>query len=188
MPIYTLNCSRCEHSSGQGFTVAGFKAQEQQGFLFLHCPRCKRRGTLSHDFMADARSQVVHKDEYTFAENAPEDHLVNKTVTKAEAKAILKKHGLVEAGVEAKRRTAPHTRTYTEEEIKARWAAERALRTDKPTENNYVAVDTDVVETDTIVAKTWPALKAQAKSLGIKAPSTTKRPELERLVREQLNP
>ena len=188
MPIYTLKCIRCEHSSGQGFTVSGFKAQEQQKFLFLHCPRCKRRGTLSHDFMADARSQVIHRDEYTFHENAPEDHLVNKTVTKAEAKAILKKHGLVEAGVAPKRKSTSSTRIYTQAEIVERWAAKRAAQADKSTENNHVAVDTDVVEADTIVAKTWPALKAQAKSLGIKAPSTTKRPELERLVREQLSP
>jgi len=187
MPIYTLACVRCEHSSGQGFTVAGFRAQEAQGFLFLRCGRCKRRGTLKHDFMADARSQVVHRDEYTFSENAPEEHLVNKTVSKAEAKAILKKHGLVEAGNLPKRKSTSHTRTYTEAEIVARWAAERGASEDKPTENNQVAVDTDVVEADTIVAETWPALKSQAKSLGIKVPSTTKRPELERLVREQLN-
>jgi len=187
MPIYTLACTRCEHSSGQGFTVAGFRAQEAQKFLFLRCSRCKRRGTLKHDFMADARSQVVHRDEYTFSENAPEERLVNKTVTKSEAKAILKKHGLVEAGNLPKGRSTSGTRSYTEAEIVARWAAERESSQDKHDKNNQVAVDTDVVEADTIVAETWPALKAQAKLLGIKAPSTTKRPELERLVREQLN-
>ena len=48
--------------------------------------------------MADVRTQVIHNDEYTFGENAPEEELVNKTVTKSEAKAILKKHGLVESG------------------------------------------------------------------------------------------
>ena len=188
MPIYTLACKRCEHKSERGFTLAGFMAQEAQNFGFIHCPRCKRRGSLSHDFMADARSQVVHQDGYTFAENAPEDHLVGKTVTKAEAKAILKKHGLVEAGASSKRDSKTNTRVYTQKEIVERWAANRNAGVDEPIENNEVDIDTNAVEEDTIVAETWPALKAQAKSLGIKAPSTTKRPELERLVREQLNP
>ena len=91
MPIYTLKCIRCKHVQEQGFTVSGFLAQTQQGFRFLSCGRCKRKGVLEHDFIADVRTQVIHNDEYTFGENAPEEGLVNKTVTKSEAKAILKK-------------------------------------------------------------------------------------------------
>jgi hypothetical protein len=134
--------------------------------------------------MADVRSQVVHSDEYTFAENAPEEHLVNKTVTKAEAKAILKKHGLVNAGKLPKRESKSHVRSYSQKEIAERWSTEKES---KSNENNKVDVDTNAVEEDTIIANTWPGLKAQAKSLGIKVPNTIKKPELERLVREQLS-
>ena len=196
MPIYTLKCVRCDHVSEQGFTVAGFVAQKEQKFLFLRCGRCNRRGSLAHDFLADARTQATHMDAFTFGENAPEEHLVNKTVTKAEAKAILKKHGLVVAGKEAKRKGSGSRRTITEKGIMSRWrSSETKAEEPAPVKEKApvpVSVDKQVDKTeatqDTIVARSWPALKAQAKSLGIKAPSTTKRPELERLVREQLNP
>lgn len=187
MPIYTLKCIRCDHVQERGFTVSGFLAQTQQGFRFISCSRCSRKGVLEHDFMADVRTQVIHNDEYTFGENAPEEGLVNKTVSKSEAKAILKKHGLVEAGKSAKRKSTAHVRSYTQKDIEARWA-EKAKAADNSTENDKVAVDTKAGARDTIVADTWLGLKSQAKSLGIKYPPTTKRPELERLVREQLNP
>ncbi len=215
MPIYTLRCCRCNHQVERGFTVAGFTAQMSQGFHSLFCPRCKRRAVLSHDFMADARTQSTHGDEYTFRENAPEDHLVGKTVTKKEAKAILKKHNLVEAGREAKRDSANGRRRYTEKEIKDRWSAMRSndtpapvvpsvpperppasvprtvsdkkslnlLRVDKM--SNKEEVDSDNVSKASI-ATTWPALKKQARDLGIKVPRSMKRPELERLVRTTL--
>ena len=186
MPIYTLKCIRCEHVQEQGFTVSGFLAQTQQGFRFLSCGRCKRRGVLEHDFIADVRTQVIHNDEYTFGENAPEEGLVNKTVTKSEAKAILKKHGLVEAGKLPKRESTAHVRRYTQKDIEARWA-EKSKASDNSTENDKVAVDTKGGAGDTIVADTWVGLKSQAKSLGIKVPNTTKRPELERLVRDHLS-
>lgn len=185
MPMYTLRCSRCDHSKERGFTVAALKAQESQKFAFIVCPMCSRRGTMSHDFMADARSQVIQKDEYTFAANAPEEGLVGKTVTKSEAKAILKKHGLVNAGKPAKTKSSSQVRSETEAEIVARWA-DRLSSGKKSSENKEVAVDTSALVPDTITSKPWPALKAQAKSLGIKVANTIKRPELERLVRDQL--
>tara|TARA_R100000963_G_scaffold33931_1_gene26684 strand:+ start:159 stop:713 length:555 start_codon:yes stop_codon:yes gene_type:complete len=182
MPIYSFKCKRCDHKSEKGFTVAGFTAQKEQDFMFLKCGRCRRRAVLEHDFIADVRTQSSHSDEYTFSENAPEEHLVGETVSKGEAKKILKKHGLVEAGLLPKKDVNAGTRRYTEEEIVKRWAENRANAIesiDKP-------VDTDAIEVDTIVSTTWPGLKKQAKELGIKVPSTTKRPELERLVRESL--
>ena len=127
MPMYTLICSRCNHSKERGFTFAALKAQESQKFAFITCPMCSRRGTMSHDFMADE----------------------------------------------------------TEAEIVARWSG--ALSSGKKSsENKEVAVDTGTPVPDTITSKPWPALKAQAKSLGIKVANTIKRPELERLVRDQL--
>jgi hypothetical protein len=108
--------------------------------------------------------------------------LVGQTVSKAEAKRILKKHGLVEAVKEGKRDLNAGTKRYTQEEIVKRWSENRAQET--ASEDNQV--DTNATEVDTIVSKTWPALKKQAKELGIKVPITTKRPELERLVRESL--
>jgi len=182
MPIYTLKCERCTHSTEQGFTVNAFVAQKERGFLYITCPRCKRRGTMSHNFVADVKTQSTHSGDYTFAENAPEDHLVGQTVSKAEAKRILKKHGLVEAVKEGKRDLNAGTKRYTQEEIVKRWSENRAQET--ASEDNQV--DTNATEVDTIVSKTWPALKKQAKELGIKVPITTKRPELERLVRESL--
>jgi len=47
-------------------------------------------------------------------------------------------------------------------------------------------VDKTEATQDTIVARSWPALKAQAKRLGVKAPVGTKRPELEQLVRDKI--
>tara|TARA_B100001250_G_scaffold74931_1_gene61292 strand:+ start:4838 stop:5263 length:426 start_codon:yes stop_codon:yes gene_type:complete len=140
--------------------------------------------------MADVRTQVIHNDEYTFGENAPEEELVNKTVTKSEAKAILKKHGLVEAGKAPKRESTTHIRRYTLDDIKGRWAERdknKSEAADNSTENDKVAVDTEGGKKDTIVADTWTGLKAQAKSLGLKVPNTTKRPELEQLVRDHLS-
>ena len=194
MPIYTLKCGRCDHVSEQGFTVAAFVAQEEQKFLFLRCGRCNRRGSLAHDFMADARTQVVHHDAFKFGENAPEEHLVNKTVTKAEAKAILKKHGLVVAGKEAKRKSSGSRRTVTEKDIISRWNAPVAKAEEPAPVKEKVPdpasldkqVDKTEVRQDTIVARSWPALKAQAKRLGVKAPVGTKRPELEQLVRDKI--
>ena len=180
MPIYTLKCGRCDHVSEQGFTVAAFVAQEEQKFLFLRCGRCNRRGSLAHDFMADARTQVVH--------------LVNKTVTKAEAKAILKKHGLVVADKEAKRKSSGSRRTVTEKDIISRWNAP-VVKAEEPAPVKEKVpdpasldkqVDKTEVRQDTIVARSWPALKAQAKRLGVKAPVGTKRPELEQLVRDKI--
>ena len=194
MPIYTLKCERCLHKTEKGFTVSAFLAQSEQGFGFLSCGRCGRKGSLSHDFMADARSQATHRDEYVFAENAPEDHLVGRTVTKREAKAILKKHGLVELGKSAKTRGGSSVRRFTEMDILDRWAKDsedQASSVDSAPEEDTLVVDDKPVDKpesseDTIIAKSWPALKAQAKRLGIKAPPSTKRPELERLVREQI--
>jgi hypothetical protein len=137
---------------------------------------------MSHNFVADVKTQSTHSGDYTFAENAPEDHLVGQTVSKAEAKRILKKHGLVEAVKEGRRDLNAGTKRYTQEEIVKRWSENRAQET--ASEDNQV--DTNATEVDTIVSKTWPALKKQAKELGIKVPITTKRPELERLVRESL--
>ena len=185
MPMYTLRCSRCDHSKERGFTVAALKAQESQRFAFIVCPMCSRRGTMSHDFMADARSQVIQKDEYTFAANAPEENLVGRTVTRAEAAAVLKKHGLVNAGKSAKGRSSSQVRSETQAEIVARWE-EKATSAGKSSKNKEVAIETSVSVTDTITSKPWPALKAQAKLLGIKVANTIKRPELERLVRDQL--
>jgi len=182
MPIYTLRCCRCAHASEQGFTVNAFVAQKERGFTYITCPRCQRRGTMSHDFVADVKTQSTHSGEYTFAENAPEDHLVGQTVSKTEAKRILKKHGLIESVKEGKRDLNAGTKRYTQDEIVKRWTENRAQETDSEDKQ----VDTTTAEVDTIVSKTWPALKKQAKELGIKVPITTKRPELERLVRESL--
>ncbi len=162
--------------------MAGFKAQKAQGFRFLSCGRCRRRATLVHDLLADLKTQSTHRDEYTFHANAPEEHLVGKTVTKAEAASILKKHGLVNAGKDAKRKSKRNRRIITEAEIANKWSSvskEPATDVDK-------SVDTDEAAVDTIVSKSWPDLKRQAKELGIKVPSTTKRHELEQLVREKL--
>ena len=182
MPIYTLRCCRCAHATEQGFTVNAFVAQKERGFTYITCPRCRRRGTMSHDFVADVKTQSSHGGEYTFAENAPEDHLVGETMSKAEARKILKKHGLIESVKESKRNLNVGTKRYTQNEIVKRWSENRAQEstTDKK------RVDTSTTEADTIVSKTWPGLKKQAKDLGIKVPTTTKRPELERLVRESL--
>lgn len=194
MPIYTLKCKRCEHSSEQGFTVSAFRAQTEQGFRFLRCGRCNRRATLEHDFVADVKTQSTHRDEYTFGANAPEDHLVGRTVTKGEAADILKRHGLVSAGKSARTQSRTNRRTITEKDILAKWGSADA-KDDAPAEEKSspakaVVEDKQVDKTeptqDTIVAKSWPALKAQAKRLGIKAPVGTKRPELEQLVREQI--
>ena len=182
MPIYSFKCKRCDHKSEKGFTVSGFTAQKEQDFMFLKCSRCRRRAVLEHDFIADVRTQSSHSDEYTFSENAPEEHLVGQTVSRGEAKKILKKHGLVEAGLLPKKDVNAGTRRYTEAEIVKRWAENRAQAI-QPDDNQ---VDTKASEVDTIVSTTWPGLKKQAKELGIKVPSTTKRPELERLVRESL--
>ena len=194
MPIYTLKCERCGHVSEQGFTVSGFLAQKAQGFAFVSCGRCKRRGSMDHDFMADARTQSTHMDEYTFGENAPEEHLVGQTVTKKEFKSILKKHGLVESGKEGKRKSKPTGRRITEKDILRKWEEEKTAKVEKaessPEETPSLATDKQVDKMDgkqdTIVAKSWPALKAQAKRLGIKAPAGTKRPELEQLVRDKI--
>lgn len=219
MPMYTLRCGRCEHSTEQGFTVSAFKAQTTQGFRFLRCKRCNRRGSLDHDFMADARSQVVHMDQFTFAENAPDD-LAGKTFTRREAAAKLKERGLALSGKDGKKKSLSGTRSFTEQEIAKRWAEknESAKKAPKAQETAAVAeaapkrapqkkepssdkkslsllkranlaqndgVDSDTLSQDTI-AGTWPALKKQAKCLGIPIPRTMKRPELERLVRESI--
>lgn len=219
MPMYTLKCGRCEHSTEQGFTYSAFKAQTSQGFRFLRCKRCNRRGSLDHDFMADARSQVVHKDEFTFAENAP-DGLSGRTFTKKEAAALLKERGLALSGKEGKKKSSSGTRTSTEQEIVKRWAEKKEAnkKAPKAQETSVVTeaapkkttqkkepssdkkslsllkranlaqndgVDSDILSQDTI-AGTWPALKKQAKCLGISIPRTMKRPELERLVRESI--
>ena len=120
MPMYSLKCVRCEHDTVLGFTVSAFKAQCAQGFRFLRCKRCKRRGSLEHDFMADARTQVVHRDEFTFAENAP-DELAGKTFTKKKAAALLKERGLALSGKEGKRKSMTNRRVITEKEIVQRW-------------------------------------------------------------------
>jgi len=182
LPIYTLQCCRCSHATEQGFTVSAFVAQKERGFTYITCPRCRRRGTMSHDFVADVKTQSSHSGEYTFAENAPEEHLVGQTVSKTEARKILKKHGLVESVKEGKRKHHAGTKRYTQDEIVKRWSENRAQ--EGASEDKQV--DTTPAEVDTIVSKTWPALKKQAKDLGLKVPITTKRPELERLVRESL--
>lgn len=193
MPIYTLKCERCQHVSERGFTVPAFVAQKEQKFAFLFCGRCERRGTMGHDFIADAKTQAAHLGTYTFGENAPEDRLVGQTVSKQEAKAILKKHGLVDAGKSAKKVSRTNRRTITEKDILDRWgglaSAKNGKSPAKDTGGGSVSVDkVDKTEPtqDTIVAKSWPALKAQAKKLGITAPVGTKRPELERLVRDRI--
>lgn len=217
MPMYTLKCDRCDHATEQGFTIAAFKAQTTQGFRFLRCKRCNRRGSLCHDFMADARSQVVHLDGFTFAENAPDD-LAGKTFSRKEAAEKLKERGLSLSGKDGKRKSASGTRSFTEQEIVKRWSEKKAaeLEVKKPQElpvkpevepkmvlkvkdpssdkkslsllkranlSRKDGVDSDTLSQDTI-AGTWPALKKQAKCLGISVPRTMKRPELERLVQE----
>lgn len=219
MPLYTLKCKRCEHTETRGFTVPGFLAQSAQGFLFISCSRCSRRGSLEHDFMADARTQSAHHDEYTFAENAP-DEMANKTFSKKEAARLMKKHGLIEAGKEAKRTGNSGTRVYTEREIVEKWKEDRVAKSapekklatlpensiaapvqaketspesDKKSlsllkranMSGNVGVDSDNMSLDTM-AETWPALKKQAKTLGIPVPRSMKRPELEQLVRERI--
>lgn len=124
MPMYSLKCGRCEHDTVLGFTVSAFKAQCTQGFRFLRCKRCQRRGSLEHDFMADARTQVVHRDEFTFAENAP-DELAGKTFTKKKAAALLKERGLALSGKDGKRKSMSSRRVITEQEISQRWEEKR---------------------------------------------------------------
>lgn len=194
MPIYTLKCRMCGHVSERGLTVSGFVAQKEQGFRFLSCGRCKRKSSLEHDFIADVRTQSTHMDEYTFGANAPEDHLVGQTVTKKEAQSILKRHGLVNAGKSAKMKSKAGRRTITEQEILSRWGNADSKKelsdSKKPDTSTTLAtnnqVDKEDATQDTIVAKSWPALKAQAKRLGIKAPVGIKRPELEQLVRDEI--
>jgi len=193
MPMYTFSCKRCKHEQTNGLTVAGFVAAKSQEFLFMRCGRCNRRGTMSHDFIADAKTQASHGDEFTFHENAPEERLVGKTVSRKEAKAILKKHGLAESGASGKRRSHSGTRTYREQEIVDRWEAARAkpdtaeVATEEVSSGVDKLVDTNVGELDTMVCDSWPGLKSQAKRLGIKVIPTIKRPELERLVRERIS-
>ena len=213
MPIYTLQCCRCSHATEQGFTVSAFVAQKERGFTYITCPRCRRRGTMSHDFVADVKTQSSHSGEYTFAENAPEEHLVGQTVSKTEARKILKKHGLVESVREGKRKNSGQSRRYTEREIVERWDALR-VSDDSPPEQppeepapapeappaavasdkkslDLLKIDNlsrkEEVDSDNMskgsIAPTWPGLKRQARELGIAVPRTMKRPELEQLVR-----
>tara|TARA_R110002051_G_scaffold33348_1_gene74889 strand:- start:1042 stop:1563 length:522 start_codon:yes stop_codon:yes gene_type:complete len=171
---------------------------------------------MSHDFVADVKTQSTHSGEYTFAENAPEEHLVGQTVSKTEARKILKKHGLIESVKAGKLKSAGQGRRYTEREIVGRWDALRASD-EQPAEQpeaspspapevppaavvsdkkslDLLRIDNlsrkEEVDSDNMskgtIAPTWPGLKKQARGLGIFVPRTMKRPELERLVRTTL--
>jgi len=111
--------------------------------------------------MADARTQVVHNDSFTFAENAPDD-LAGKTFTKKEAASLLKERGLALSGKSAKKKTTTNRRVITEQEIMDKWAQKEA-NADK-VETPAVAQETPVEVPKPLVA---PSPVSDKKSLSL---------------------
>ena len=227
MPIYAFKCTMCPYTYEEGMPLAVYVARredEHNGFRHKTCGRCKRKGTIVTDTAAQARTLAVHRDEFTFYENAPDEILRGertRTTTKAEAKALLKEHGMTMAGKEGKLKRKP---PVDKAAIVAKWESDAAAaspvkkagRLPAPlphiapvvapwaggsgTSPSHAAasavkkIDTireqkpkvvDIIrDPDLIMKAEWPTLKKVSRRLGLNAPSTTKRPELERLIRD----
>jgi hypothetical protein len=214
MPIYQFSCKHpaCGHPHTVGMQLRAFESAEARGFKFLKCPRCKRAGTSKVDIAAQARSQAVHGDDFTFFENAPDEILRGertRTTTKAEAKRLMAESGVRLSGKSGKQKFDANSgvQRETATQIMERWRAEgRALpkthvatdvatpaatKSDVSTSQNVATVSTEPVDSGAVVVPTlatsWPGLKKQAKSLGLNIPSKMRRPEVERLVRKALH-
>lgn len=244
MPNYAFKCEGCDYTFDEGMSVATFaarKADEHNGFRFKTCGRCRRKGRIVHDALRQYQSQSPPQmDSFTFYENAPETILKGQrqlTVTKTEAKRLLKEHGLAESGRAAKQKRKS-AKVIDKGAIADKWAErygefshgpaapqaepKKALISKNGKAVNPLAAGPILVEEPppprvlpwdrkveddgsgarrvnpkdyqppkvvdimrdpslTMVAK-WGTLKKVAKRLGLKPPTTTKRPEMERLV------
>ena len=200
--LYQFECTRCDPQRRfpftRGMTLAQYEAERRYTFARLRCPRCGRRRCIH----PDVRGSGLAKRAYTFPENAPDEIAGRSVLCESEKQALLKKHGLKESGKEGKRADR-HTRTFKVAEIRAHWAETALVTPEKQCAEDEVTVDTTPLVVPTIEAvgtpapapaahddsrpaARWHALKAQAKRLGLKITSRTKKRELTRLVRARI--